>query len=64
MKRRGYRFGVAWIADNDDPSELDPEVVAGFISALLLADLFSVEPERVAADVIRARLKRTPAILR
>ena len=64
MKRRGYRFGVTWIADNDDPSELDPEVVAGFISALLLADLFGVEPERVAADVIKARLKHAPEVLR
>ena len=55
MKRRGYRFGVAWIADNDEPADLDPCSVAGYISTLLLADLFSVKPERVAADVVRHR---------
>lgn len=57
MKRRGYRYGVAWIALNDDPLETDPEAISGLISVLLLADLFSVEPERVAQDVIRFRRK-------
>lgn len=57
MKRRGYRYGVAWISLNDDPLETDPEAISGLISVLLLADLFSVEPERVAQDVIRFRRK-------
>jgi len=57
VKRRGYRYGVAWIALNDDPLETDPEAISGLISVLLLADLFSVEPERVAQDVIRFRRK-------
>jgi len=55
MKRASYREGVAWIATNDEPEESDPEIVQGFISTLLLADLFGVPEEKVAADVLKAR---------
>lgn len=57
MKRASYREGVKWIAENDEPLDRDPESIAGLISVLLLADLFGVEPERVAKDVLRARGK-------
>lgn len=57
MRRPRYRDGVQWIADNDEGRNVDPETVAGQISTLLLADLFGVEPERVAKDVIRIRLR-------
>ena len=40
MRRASYRAGVYWIAMNDEPGEGSQEVVAGFISTLLLADLF------------------------
>lgn len=58
MKRASYRDGVAWIALNDEggsDDRLNAEVISGYISTLLLADLFSVEPERVAADVVAYR---------
>jgi hypothetical protein len=46
---------VAWIAHNDEAHEMDPQVVAYFVTSLLLADLFGVEPERVGRDVVRKR---------
>lgn len=55
MRRASYRAGVAWIAANDEPLETDAGVVADLISVLLLADLFGVDPSRVAADVLRKR---------
>lgn len=57
MKRASYRDGVAWIANNDEPGEEDPEVIRGFISTLLLADIFGVPEEKVAADIVKARKK-------
>lgn len=55
MKRASYRAGVAWIAVNDEPTDRDMESIAGYVSTLLLADLFEIEPARVAHDVQRAR---------
>lgn len=56
-KRASYREGVAWIALNDEPEEMDQESVKGYISVLLLADLFGKEPEDVAVDVLSYRKK-------
>lgn len=53
-----YRRGVAWIAENDEPDSLDLDDVAGFISTLLLADLWGKDPEVVAEDVVRYRVRR------
>lgn len=61
-KRASYRKGVEWIALNDDPAAGDAqevEAVAGYISTMLLADLFGVSSEDVAKDIIRYR-KRAP----
>ncbi len=52
-----YRFGVEWIALNDEPGEMDSEVVSGLISTCLLADLFGKDQEKVAADIIQFRVK-------
>jgi hypothetical protein len=57
MKRASYRDGVAWIAHNDEPLSVDREEIEGFISTLLLADLFHVEASRVADDVLRLKEK-------
>lgn len=54
-KRQGYRFGVEWIALNDDPLALDAEAVEATISVALLADLFGKRAMDVASDVIRFR---------
>lgn len=59
-KRASYREGVEWIALNDDAGSPDAQVrdvVAGYISTCLLADLFGFARERVAKDVVRYRGK-------
>ena len=57
MKRALYRHGIEIIALNDEPTEMNPEEIKGFISVCLLADLFDVGVERVAADVLKFRKK-------
>lgn len=57
MKRASYRDGIDFIACNDEALEMDPEVVAGLATVVMLASLFGVEPERVAKDVVRLRKK-------
>ena len=57
MKRASYRSGIAWIAQNDEPEELDAYLVAHQISVVLLADLFDVDLEKVGRDVIKYRKK-------
>lgn len=54
-KRPTYFFGVAWIAENDEAACMDADAVKGFVSTLLLADLFGADPYRVAVDVVRYR---------
>lgn len=60
MKRRGYRFGVEWIALNDsagDGDALDPESAAHLVSTALLADLFCKKQIDVGRDIVRFRKK-------
>lgn len=55
-KRASYREGVAWIAYEDNLGDDEGvEELAGYISVLLLADLFGVSGEKVARDVYRKR---------
>lgn len=56
-RRASYRAGVRWIADNDEPTIMDPEVVAYFTTTLLLADLFGKEPKEVGRAIVRIRQK-------
>ena len=61
MKRANYRDAIAWIACKDDagtPDALNLEAVQGHISVCLIADLFGVEQERVARDVVRYRNRK------
>jgi hypothetical protein len=55
MKRPSYRAAIAWIALNDEPAENHPEHVAQLISTAIVADLFDVAEEIVAAEVLRRR---------
>lgn len=55
-KKPTYRDAVRWIALNDNPGgDEDAAAVSGYISTLLIADLFGVEPRSVAIDVVRTR---------
>ena len=58
--RASYRHGVRWIAENDEPDSLEADEIEGYVSTLLLADLFGKEPETVAADIVRQREKLNP----
>jgi hypothetical protein len=58
MKRASYKHGIAWIAENDEPEDFDEDVVARQISVVLVADLFDVDPDRVACDVVKLRKRR------
>lgn len=64
MKRASYRQGLQWIAVNDEPNELETDFVKYQISVILLADLFGVDPVKVAKDVLltRAKIERKEAI--
>lgn len=61
MRRASYRAGIAWIAANDEPGDLEAASVGDSVSVLLLADLFHVDPARVARDVVRARAREEAA---
>lgn len=60
MKRASYREGIEIIALNDEPEEMRPEEMFGFASVMLLAGLFGVSQERVAADVVKYRQRNLP----
>ena len=51
MKNARYTDGVIWIANNDEPTILDPEEIKYFISTQLLADLFAKDRLTVAWDI-------------
>lgn len=59
-----YRAAVSWIAENDDAGSndaLDPEVVAGYVTTILVADVWDKEPEEVAAAIVKYRKKNVPS---
>ena len=58
--RASYRFGIAWMAENDDTDWLDDLTDhSPSVTACLLADLFGKTTEQVARDLrIYSRKKR------
>ena len=58
MKRASYRAAVYYLAHNDDPGVMDLADIRGTIALGLAAELFGLETERVAKDVIALREKR------
>jgi hypothetical protein len=55
VKRPSYRHAVGWIAANDEPNEMDEGVVYEMISVILIADIFMIDPLKVAKDVVARR---------
>jgi hypothetical protein len=56
--RRLLQTAVLWIAHNDEPGskdKLNEDVISGYISVLLIADILEIEPREVADMVIRQR---------
>ena len=55
-KRASYLEAVRWIALNDDASTgHSVEVIQGYVSTLLVADLFGADLKLVAIDIDRCR---------
>lgn len=61
MTSASIRHAIQWIAVNDNPGDDHPgnpdaeRNVAGYISTLLVADIFNRKPERIAAAVMKIR---------
>ena len=58
--KKGYKFGVAWIALNDESGtsdSLEIGAVEGYPTTMLLADLFGKETSVVAKDIVKFREK-------
>lgn len=56
VRTPSYRQAVAWVALNDNPGEREPAAaVASYLTVGLVADLFDVPQEKVAADVVERR---------
>lgn len=58
MKKDLYREAVLWIALNDDsgsPMALSAKTIAGYITTVLIADLFEKSPAVVARDILKIR---------
>lgn len=54
--RPSLQRAVEWIALNDNPADHeDVDAVAGYISTILVADLFGIEAEKVARKVVAYR---------
>lgn len=58
LRRPSYKKGLEWIAENDEPGQVNPQIVSESISVLLLADLFCREPFDVAISVVKRRKER------
>lgn len=56
MKGKGYKWAVAWIADNDDVDLGTPEL-SYVLTVYLVADMFGKDPDTVAKDVNARREK-------
>lgn len=59
MKRASYRAGLWFIALNDEPLDMDPASVAGYVSVQLLSELFNVPAEKIGRDVVRYRKQQS-----
>ena len=56
-----YEDAVRWIAENDAPADEDDlETLAGYLTVVMVADLFDTEDCEVAADVLADREFRRP----
>lgn len=56
-KRRAASLDAAidWIARNDEPGSINVDEMASLVSVLLVADLWSREPEEIARKVVARR---------
>jgi hypothetical protein len=55
LKRASYRAGVAWIAALEEWKLGKPEAISASDTTRLLAELFGVDEELIAIDVLKKR---------
>lgn len=55
MTKKMYQKGIEWIACNDEPTEMEIDVVKSQITVCLLADLSGKFPSTVAIDIVNIR---------
>jgi len=57
MKRRpNYKSAIEWIAFNDEPNQLNSQLVSEYISTQLIADICGMDAMEVATDIVNLRL--------
>lgn len=56
--KRGYKFALQWLLDNDDCNWLDDEYGSFSVTLALVADLFGKSTEAVTADLRKLRDKQ------
>jgi hypothetical protein len=54
-RKPSYGDAVLWLAANDETAMHDANEIDGLTTVLLAADLFGVDPHRLAVDIVRAR---------
>lgn|GEM_PF-5917203 len=58
MKKPSYKHAISFIALNDAPADRsDFDELLGYISVVLVSEIFDVTPEKVANDVLSYRNK-------
>lgn len=54
-KRLGYKAAIELVALNDDCDETELEFIAASVSVSLVADIFGVDRDKAARDVLEVR---------
>ena len=58
MSRASYTKAVRWIADNDEDSETNLQIISELVTVCLVADVWEREPLDVAKAVLHERRSR------
>jgi hypothetical protein len=50
-----YCMALCWAADENEPEDMDPDSVESDMFTMMIADVWGLAPEDVAAEIIRLR---------
>ena len=59
MNEDTYEKAVNWIAYEDDSECLDEKEIAQYLTTTLVADVWRVDPNKLAKEILRRRLDRS-----
>lgn len=57
MKRASYRDAIDYIACNDEPNGMDIEEIIGYTTVQLVSNIFGLDDQKVAKDIVKYREK-------